>query len=552
MEPRPAQADRPRFRAATLLIAGNAIGLLLVSAWFRCRSLENIPGINGDEAWYGVKALQFLWERQYHVQTPTGNPPNPFFFGPVLLLHLVFPPSIALLRWVSALSGLAMLIVNWLMCRWVFDRRTALISTLALAVLPINIAYSRFAWDASQSVLATLPIVYFSLAAVRFPQQRGRWVMAAGLAQIAALMVHPTNIFAGVIIAAALAVWVPWWEVRRTLVSQMRSHPLRSGTAVVVILLLVFAVGSMAAGSPRLSRFTKHMAKRDELPHPATESRYAVLYARLFTGGTVYRDIAGSRSWWEWPSADDAEGWGIDAVLFWAVVAAALWLLWRSRKMEGRLEDRVLIAAWVLQSLAFLLVAGPRGLIPGWQRYAMCLVAPTVVLTSRGLASCGVDSVWRRRLVLVAASLTGWLVLADFHANYFRFIRQTGGCGHETFRTAAVEPKQRALQYIVQHRNTQTGNDASTTWLVTSQWWNYWPLRYLAMAEERIRVVEPAEIDNSPEFELARRQGRVWCAEFSGSEELDRARAIFKDHTVDRCNFPDYGGRPLLTLLHGK
>ena len=45
-------------------------------------------------------------------------------------MHLWFPPSIALLRSVALLGGLAALAINWLCCRWVFDRRTALISTL--------------------------------------------------------------------------------------------------------------------------------------------------------------------------------------------------------------------------------------------------------------------------------------------------------------------------------------------------------------------------------------------------------------------------------------
>ena len=86
---------------AQLLLAVNALGLLLVAVWFRCRWLGNIPGVNGDEAWYGVQALRFLWERQFHVQTPTHNPPNPLFLGPLILLHVPLRPSIVLLRSVA-------------------------------------------------------------------------------------------------------------------------------------------------------------------------------------------------------------------------------------------------------------------------------------------------------------------------------------------------------------------------------------------------------------------------------------------------------------------
>ena len=78
------------------------------------------------------------------------------------------------LRSVAVASGLAAIVINWVCCRWVFGWRTAAISTVALAVLPVNIAYSRIAWDASQSLAATLPVTYFALAAVQRPQFRWR------------------------------------------------------------------------------------------------------------------------------------------------------------------------------------------------------------------------------------------------------------------------------------------------------------------------------------------------------------------------------------------
>ena len=219
--------------AYRLLIAA----LVLAAIWLRLHLLGNVPGCNGDEAWYGVGAWQATHGGPLDWRTPTGNPINGFFFLPMAALHAWLPPSITLLRSVAVASGLAALAVNWLLCRWVFDRRTAAISTTILAILPINIAYSRFAWDASQSLAATLPVLYFSLAAVRrhegdrsmfsanrflakcvfspkngpvpglcsSPARRGRWIAAAVVAQLAAVWVHPTNIFAGAAIVAAVA-----------------------------------------------------------------------------------------------------------------------------------------------------------------------------------------------------------------------------------------------------------------------------------------------------------------------------------------------------------
>ena len=190
----------------------NLVGLLLVAVWLRCRALGNMPGLSGDEAWYGAHAWDLLHHGDWPRHTPTGNLINPFFFGPLLLLQACCPPSIVVLRAVAAASGLLALVVNWLLCRWVFDRRTAILSTVALAVLPINIIYSRLGWDASQSLVATLPVLYFSLAAVRFPARQDRYTAIAVLALLAAVWVHPTNIFCGAAIVVALG--VRWRQFR--------------------------------------------------------------------------------------------------------------------------------------------------------------------------------------------------------------------------------------------------------------------------------------------------------------------------------------------------
>ena len=85
-----------------LLPTVNALGLLLAAVWLRCCLLGNVPGCNGDEAWYGVQAWRAVHGEPFCWQTPTGNPLNGFFLGPLALLHVWFAPSIALLRSVAA------------------------------------------------------------------------------------------------------------------------------------------------------------------------------------------------------------------------------------------------------------------------------------------------------------------------------------------------------------------------------------------------------------------------------------------------------------------
>ena len=204
-------------RWAHRFLTFNLIALLLVAAVIRCRDLGRIPGINGDEAWYGVQVEKLLAGRPINGLTPTGNVLNPFLFGPQLFLHWLFGASFALLRTTSVLSGLAAVALNYWLCRPIFGRRVAVVSTVILAVLPIDIAYSRLAWDTAQSVLFTLPAVYLPLRAVIDPARRLRWSLLSVAALGAAFVVHPTNIFAGPIMAACLGyAWRhemrAWWS----------------------------------------------------------------------------------------------------------------------------------------------------------------------------------------------------------------------------------------------------------------------------------------------------------------------------------------------------
>jgi hypothetical protein len=557
------------------LLVLNALALLLVAIGFRCWSLGNIPGVNGDEAWYGVQAWLALHggaEGGWH--TPTGNPLNPLFFGPLALLHLWFPLSFSLLRSVAVAGGLAALVINWLFCRWVFDRRTALISTVLLAILPINIAYGRFAWDASQSLAATLPVVYLALAAIRFPARFDRWITASILALAIAIWVHPTNIFIATIVGVA---WLAHCRPNQLPSPDQPSVGARKGAGgegncggktsssvwclavllVAALLLAVWACTAQPSRGPLAQRMAQRWGDARELSQPDDLPPASVLLARLFTGGTVYRYIPGSRSWFEWPLPAELDGWGLDVGLFWAGLIGAAWLLWRSWRLRHNscvlsgTADGVLLAAWLLQIVGFLVVGGPRAMAPGQERFAICLIGPTVLLGSRGAALAWEAASPRWRVALATATLAGWLVLADFEVHYFRSIEQTGGQTHLTFRTGAVEPKQAALAYILEQSAANHGQSESPqTWIVCSQWWNYWPIRYLAMSHRDVSVARTTEIADSDDYRRALAEGRVWFVEFCDTEPQRQVESQLATRTPSRQEFRDYGGRPVLCVLH--
>ena len=382
-------------------------------------------------------------------------------------------------------------------------------------------------------------------------------------------------------------------------------------TAVLVLLAGFWAVN--LANTPLPGRIAQRIGGGlGELVHPSELPHFSVLYARLFTGGTIYRYIAGSRSWFEWPLPESLDGWGCDVGVFWAVMLAAAWLVWsrgfkhyrtphapreagpspqphaereeyipefgpslqphaereeyipefglspqphaereeyiRPSDQRPGLDantDRVLLTGWGLQLAAFLLVAGPRAMAPGEERFAICLIGPAVLLASRGAALAYEAARPRWRIALAGVSLAGWLMVADFHEHYFRFIERTGGQAHRTFFTGPIEPKQAALQYILQHRS------AGPIEIRCSEWWNRWPIEYLALSQRDV-VVSGETTPNADAEPSAMFDGpQTWYVEFVGTEAEKQAEGRLTGRHPQRAEVLDYGGRPVLSVLHG-
>ncbi len=93
--PRPVPAARPARSWARLAIGINVAAILIVAIALRGWRLGNIPGVNGDEAWSGVQAMRLASGQPIAWRTPTGNPVNPFYLGPLTALHCWLAPT----RW---------------------------------------------------------------------------------------------------------------------------------------------------------------------------------------------------------------------------------------------------------------------------------------------------------------------------------------------------------------------------------------------------------------------------------------------------------------------
>ncbi len=299
----------PSFSRPALLRL-NLVALAAVAVFFRLWGLDHLPGVNGDEAWYGVKCLELLQGKSTSWLTPTNNVLNPLYFGPTLALHSVAGPSLALLRVTAVLSGLAALALNFCLCRRVFDFRTAVLSTAILAVLPTNIAYSRFGWDPSQTLLVTVLVMYIGLQVMRTQRPRP-WLLAGAVAYGIAMLVHPANIFLGPLLAIPGLVQAKD-QARRAFDPR---GPIRCWAPTYAIAL---------AASVFVVVFGSHWIQRvgERFLQPADAIAFSEHFVRLFSGVTVYDFLSGAYA----PGYETASGepWRVMYDLSWFVLAGAL------------------------------------------------------------------------------------------------------------------------------------------------------------------------------------------------------------------------------------
>ncbi len=547
--------------------------LLGVAVFFRFWKLGTVTGLNGDEAWFGIEAMRYWRGNTLTWHTPTYNALNPFWCGPLFALHRWFPPSIELLRALAVVSGCLALPVNWWLCRRTFDSATAWASTVLLAVLPVNIAYSRLATDPAQSLLATLPLLYLPLLAIREPQRSVRWLLLSLPFLAAAIWVHPTNgLCAFFLPAVALYRWKARWQRRPTPATGAKARPLvllALGSAFVVALWLLWT----------------QILTPETAPLPSFSPTQALLLARdlgrLLSGVTIYRYFAGSCSQGMPPF-----GSGIGNSIVPPTLPDSQWMrdiLWTDaatiacgiivlmvllRRIKAARSEAFSVEAALLLMLIVALVPFYRGvghvaLAPGRERYALWMIAPIALIFARGLIILREDCKSQRtqQAVSALALVIAWSLLAGFYNAYFAWFERTGGTSAPTYRTAQQEPKLAALRHVLAWQKQNAPH--APVWIVGSTWWNFQSLTYLAFKEPGVRVVphraghawmlKQAAVE-SQSYETALREGRVWFIGFAGSSESRqfmqqlRARRFSWDEVISNDN----GGKPLMLILRVK
>jgi hypothetical protein len=489
-----------------------AIGTLVMGGLaLRVIALGNLPGINGDEARYGAQVMALKAGHWPDLRSGTGLPPNPLYTGPLCLIHLVAPgPSFALLRSVALASGLLVVGLCYPLLARVIGRWAALLATALLACSPVLIAYSRFGWDQSQAPLVGLLAVSLVL--------RRRWLLA-GLAFFAALLVHPTNVFLAPVLIGPPAVEALEAFGRLTPPSRRRWLAL-GGMGIVAVaaaagvtLALMIPSATMRATFPR---------GPDEVLRRAADlagwRQFIVAISDLLAGPTIYQYIVGLPGAIPWHR-------GVAALV--AVVAAAGLPGWAK---ADRCQALGLVGGLLMSLAAFYPIAGLHAISPAWERYAMWMVVPMIVISARSIRGLGEQR--RAQLALVAAVCV--FLLANAWRWYFLPQWRTGGHSELTFRTGPVEPKRAAFDAIA------AAAPGQPVTILAEDWWCYNPLLYLSAGRPETDVhlcrANPVVAPGRRCFVVGFSAGRL-------DSWFQRHRRELPAHVVH-----DYGRRPVLSV----
>ena len=442
---------RPAFPRAHEMTIGNskvpalcAVGLILVALALRIYALGRLPGVNADEAWYGIAALEFVNGGRFGMVTPNGNLIGPLQFGELVLLHLFFEPSGAVLRVPSLLSSVGAIALAYLAGRRIGGASAAWLAMLIMAVLPINIAYARLGWDPSHSGLLILLATCLLLGGSRI----GSAVVFAG-----ALMVHPTNLFAA-----------PFLLLLRAgqAFEEEGDHKIRAIRIYAIMLLAVVAFYyAIRAGSDAMTD-PSQVARR--LVDLGQYAEFARLFGDLLTGETVYLYLVG-------------KGMGsIAAPLAWLTIGLLALLLLRGINFRRFDLKQAVLLGWVASLGAFFILAGPIAIRPHFERYGFVLIAPTALAMAVMVAPYAA-----RRWFQWLAAATASAALAGFLLFFVLPLSKGTDEAHRSFRTGPVEPKAAAATAL---RSLATKGPIE---VLPEDYWLHLPVDYL-LQDQGIRL----------------------------------------------------------------
>jgi hypothetical protein len=461
----PAQPGPPALPAPFLVL----IGVILLGSIARLVWLDRVPGIDGDEAWYGVNVQVFRDGGVPFLRTGVGNSLNPFHSLPLLALSYLMTTSGTVLRAPEVIWGILAIAIAYPLLVGAIGRRAAALVTVLLALSPMAIAYSRFGWDPSGTPLASLLAVGFA-----YRQQ----AIAAAVSTMAAVAIHPTNIFIVPIVVSGFAPGV--WR-RYVAMRPVARRYIQLGAMTVVVFgapLALWALDALAKRPDTSIPSVEIVVRRASSPAAWLASGTGAL--RVFSGATTVTDMAGPLS----STAQITLDFAAIAVLVVPIVLAI-----RRLKAADSARGLWLLSGLLVSLVSFHIVAGPTALDPGRERYGLVFLVPAIVLWAMAI-----DGLAPARPILSKAAIA--LAVVSFSAltigGYFLPLVARGGDARAGRRTGVVEPKVAAFEFLA-----ADAGSAEVIAVIAEDWYLYWPLRYLAGRDKRFHI-ELIEGANAP------------------------------------------------------
>jgi hypothetical protein len=462
--------------------------LIVAAAIFtRLYEFGRIPGMHGDEGWYGVQILNLIDGRAGELRTPTGNVPGLIHGGSLALLHSMFSPSLWLLRVPALISSLGAMAAAYVVGRRFFGPAAGMTALVLMACLPINNAYARIGWDPSHGPMLVLIATYCALA--------GRRLLSA-LVFAFALSNHPSAVFvAPFLVLGYLGIQrtrLPW-----------RSASLQTMPLVLALILAIALALLLSAGVSHYLGASKSMTR---LFDPRLWADFGVMYGRLLSGDTIYHYIVG-RGFVETRPWVDV----VTLILLLAVMLAGLWTV--LRRPEWSVVG--LIAGWLASLAGLYVVAGLWTLQPGLERFGFPMV-PVTALAVAAASSRLFQADSSRPLFQTLLSAVALPLLAGFWLCFLIPLDSGEARPNPGSWTGPVEPNQLAVDLIA----GATAPDSYAR-VVAEDWWSYWPIAYYAAATPL--VIENADGKIPSPDDVRYPVSTYWIA--YGGGELDRALA---------------------------
>lgn len=435
--------------------------IVALAIFLRVYELHRVPGMHGDEAWYGLQARLWLSGQEIEWRTPTGNVPGMLQLWSLILLHAVFSPSLMLLRLPALLSSVAALFLAYAIGRRFFGAAAAASAALLMACFPINIAYARLGWDPSHSPLLVLAAAYAAFA--------GRKLLCALLFALA-ITNHPSAVF----VAPFLTLGFLGFAVRRHGLRQALGHSAQQAALLLLAILLGVAL------SPGTTHYLSAARSLVRLFDLSAWIEFAQMFGRLLSGDTVYSYVAGEGLGAARPWADWAVAFGMVAVL----AAAVLGL-----RQRWDWPTAGLLAGWLVSLALLYLVAGLWVMSPNLERFAF----PMVPLTALTVAAVvGPILAGNRQWVQLLLAAVGLSLVAGFWFYYLSPLKTGDIRPVQGFWTARQDPSLSAYQRIA------TAAPKGRVRIIVEDWWLRVPISYYA-AGQPYDVVDSSARRQSPD-----------------------------------------------------